>query len=113
MKRGVIALIIMAVFLVTKVAGQNPNIDRLNAYKIAFFTKRLNLTPKEAERFWPVYNEFQNKRNAIQMERQQFNKLIAQYDLNMTEKQMIEAGDQLISTQVKEASLAEEYHKNA
>jgi hypothetical protein len=43
--------------------------DRVNAQRIAFITERLGLTPEQAERFWPVYNEFTQKRVAI---RQQF-----------------------------------------
>ena len=30
----------------------------LQALKIAFITKRLNLTPEEAEKFWPIYNRY-------------------------------------------------------
>ena len=31
--------------------------ERLELFKIQFITKKLNLTPAEAEKFWPVYNE--------------------------------------------------------
>ena len=31
--------------------------EKLTAYKIAFFTRNLDLTPAEAEKFWPVYND--------------------------------------------------------
>jgi len=31
--------------------------EKLKAHKIAFITDRLQLTPEEAEKFWPVYNE--------------------------------------------------------
>lgn len=30
----------------------------VEAMKIAFITKRLELSPEEAERFWPVYNRY-------------------------------------------------------
>ena len=30
----------------------------VEALKIAFITKRLDLTPEEAERFWPIYNRY-------------------------------------------------------
>src|SRR4051812_33458778 len=30
----------------------------LDAMKIAFITKRLDLTPEEAEKFWPIYNRY-------------------------------------------------------
>jgi hypothetical protein len=41
--------------------------ERLELFKIQFITKKLNLTPAEAEKFWPVYNE-QNEasRNLMQ-----------------------------------------------
>lgn len=31
---------------------------RLEALKIAFITKKLNLSPEEAQKFWPVYNRY-------------------------------------------------------
>jgi hypothetical protein len=120
MKRGVIILMVLSLLPLWQLKAQNqknpnpnqnPNLDKLNAYKIAFFTRRLNLTSQEAEKFWPVYNEFQSKRNVIQTERQGLNRNINQNMLNMSEKEMIETGDKLISFQVQEASLAQEYHK--
>ncbi len=35
-----------------------PNGSRLEALKIAYLTKNLNLTPDEAQRFWPIYNSY-------------------------------------------------------
>ena len=34
----------------------NIDIDRVKSHKIAFITDQLNLTAKEAEVFWPIYN---------------------------------------------------------
>jgi hypothetical protein len=31
--------------------------ERLELFKIQFITKKLDLTPAEAEKFWPLYNE--------------------------------------------------------
>jgi len=111
MKRGAAFLIILTTISFSLVRGQNPNMEKLNAYKIAFFTRRLNLTSQEAEKFWPVYNEFQDKRNSIQIERQALNRNFNQNELNMSDKEMIEAGDKHVSLQVQEAALAQEYHK--
>jgi len=33
--------------------------------RIAYFTTYLNLTPKEAEKFWPVYNQYLNEKEKI------------------------------------------------
>ena len=115
MKKGCIIIILLAVFPLIQPKAQNPalnpNLEKLNAYKIAFFTRRLNLTSQEAEKFWPVYNEFQDKRNSILLERQALNRNINQNELNMSDKEMIEAGDKHIALQVQEATLAQEYHK--
>ncbi|MFN3840135.1 MAG: hypothetical protein ACK4RF_05465 [Cyclobacteriaceae bacterium] len=41
---------------------------KINAARIAFITERLGLTPEEAEKFWPVYREFSDKRTALKTE---------------------------------------------
>ena len=41
--------------------------ERLESEKIAFLTNEMSLTPKEAQAFWPVYNQAQKEqRNAIE-----------------------------------------------
>ena len=41
---------------------------RLEAYKIAYITKRLNLTPEEAQKFWPIYNKYTTDMRALRIE---------------------------------------------
>lgn len=38
-----------------------PTKEELQSQKIAFFTQELDLTPEEAQKFWPVYNEGSKK----------------------------------------------------
>lgn len=38
-----------------------PSREEIQSQKIAFFTQELNLTPEEAQVFWPVYNETTKK----------------------------------------------------
>ncbi len=33
----------------------------IDALKVAYITKELNLTPDEAQKFWPIYNGFSNE----------------------------------------------------
>lgn len=42
--------------------------EKIESYRIAFVTSRLDLTPAEAEKFWPVYNEYRSKKDALQKE---------------------------------------------
>ncbi len=40
-------------------------IERIEAHKIAFITKALNLTPEESQKFWPLYNEYSDKERML------------------------------------------------
>lgn len=35
--------------------------EKIKAYKVSFLTTELELTPTEAEKFWPVYNAYDDK----------------------------------------------------
>jgi hypothetical protein len=51
----------------------NPNKEaqRLEAYKIAFLTKKLNLSPDEAQKFWPIYNRYQQELREVRIDNRQ------------------------------------------
>ncbi len=46
------------------------NTQDLETLKIAFISKQLDLTPDEAQKFWPVYNQYSKE---LKQMRQQFN----------------------------------------
>jgi hypothetical protein len=39
--------------------------EKIDAFKIAFFTERINFTPQEAQSFWPVYNDYRAKQESM------------------------------------------------
>lgn len=43
--------------------------DQIKASKVAFITNELNLTTTEAEKFWPLYNTFDDKQREIKKEK--------------------------------------------
>lgn len=112
MKRGVEVLIVMMILSSLRVSAQNPNLEKLNSYKIAFFTQKLNLTPQEAEKFWPLYNDYQDRKNKIQVERVQMTRTVVQNGANMSDKELTELGDKYFGLEVKEADLSKEFYNN-
>lgn len=40
--------------------------ERLKSYRVAIFTEVLSLTPEEAQTFWPIYNDYQDRRDQMQ-----------------------------------------------
>jgi hypothetical protein len=111
MKRIIIFLLIILIYPVTKSVGQNTNLEKLNNYKIGFFTKRLNLTSEEAEKFWPVYNKYQGQRNQIQLEKMKLNRTFNQNESTLSDKQLEEMGDKYVDCIVQESALAVTFHK--
>lgn len=46
--------------------GQDPGVrSKIQAARVAYITDQLALTPEEAEKFWPIYREYTNKRKAL------------------------------------------------
>jgi Spy/CpxP family protein refolding chaperone len=111
MKKGIFVLLIMLIFSGVRLAAQNTNLDKLYAYKIGFFTKRLNLTSQEAEKFWPVYNEYQKQKNSIQQEKMKLIKDFNQNESTLSDNQISETGDKLVASIVQESNLAVTFHK--
>ncbi len=85
--------------------------DRINAQKIAFFTQHLQLSPKEAEVFWPVYNKFQQKRNELHIARIENNKNYIMYKETLSDKEVEIIADRFVDFSRKESDLLAEYHK--
>ncbi|WP_298238825.1 sensor of ECF-type sigma factor [uncultured Algibacter sp.] len=53
-------LTILLLLLSLNVVAQNHR-ERVKALKVSFITEMLDLTEKEAQKFWPVYNEHDKK----------------------------------------------------
>lgn len=42
--------------------------EKIEALRVAFITQQLDLSPDESQKFWPVYNEYQDKFKAARKE---------------------------------------------
>lgn len=87
--------------------------EKIEAQKIAFITQKLDLTPDEAQKFWPVYNEFNNKRKEIMNKHHEQIKICKNDSLNidaLTDKQAEELTDQEIKHMQQMLDLKKEYH---
>lgn len=42
-------------------AQDRPSRDQIKSMKVAFITTELNLSPQESEKFWPIYNAYDEK----------------------------------------------------
>lgn len=89
-------------------AAQDPKVrDKIQAARVAYITDQLELTPEEAEKFWPIYREFSKKRIEI---RQQLRDSKKNPDpTKTTEQNEKELVDQQFDVKQKELNLEKDY----
>ena len=94
------------------VSSQNyEKIQELQAQKIGFFTKKLQLTTKEAQEFWPVYNDYQARKNKIIQDRRNTIRYYIQNLNNLSEKEIEDMTGKFIRLTKEESDLLLTYHE--
>jgi hypothetical protein len=111
MKKILFFLSILLLGPALKSEAQTTNLEKLNNYKIGFFTKKLDLSSEEAEKFWPVYNDYQSQRNIIQLEKLKINRNFNLNESSLSDKQLTDMGDKFVDYLVQESDLSVEFHK--
>jgi hypothetical protein len=111
MKNGLIIITVVLTFPFMRLQAQNPNLEKFSNYKIGFFTKKMNLTSPEAEKFWPVYNDYQRQKNLIQRDKIMLIRDFNQNESILDDRQLTEMGEKLIKGMSDENSLAVGFHK--
>lgn len=108
-----ITLVLTFIIATTTIAQEDKESKRekIKALKVAFITERLELTPDEAQTFWPVYNIYDGRVNDIyDTERKVMRELRTDFDtmdeaaatktlqtIQSLEKQKLDARAELLS----------------
>ncbi|MDE3211973.1 MAG: hypothetical protein KGM98_01965, partial [Bacteroidota bacterium] len=66
MKKYLLLLFVILIVPFAKTQAQNG--EKIQALKIAFITQRLQLTPQEAQQFWPIYDQYQTEIRNLQLD---------------------------------------------
>ena len=85
--------------------------EQIQKEKIAFFTEKIGLTIEEAKKFWPVYNEYWNKKNELIEERKESMNYYLKHSASMNKKELENIADQYVNYRYKKGQLLKEYHK--
>lgn len=51
--------------------GGKQNGQKIEALKVAYITNKLNLSPEEAQKFWPIYNKYSDELRKARQEGRQ------------------------------------------
>lgn len=58
-------LLLLVIGLSAKAQGRQEKREQIKSLKVAFITEQLKLTPAEAEKFWPLFNAYDDKQQEL------------------------------------------------
>ena len=82
--------------------------EDIKARKVAYITEVVQLTPEEAQVFWPLYNEFQQKNMEMHKKRR---KLVKQIENSASEADYEAVNDAMTQLDVDEVLLRKTYYE--
>ena len=85
--------------------------EKFKSQKIAFLTEKMNLTPNEAQNFWPEYNQSEKERMEIQHQRRLLEQKTRDENVKMSDQEVIKITRELMATFKKEANISSEYNE--
>ncbi len=84
---------------------------KIQTQRIAFFTDRMGITSDEAQKFWPIYNEYYGKKVKLMAEKNRLTKFYKENAATMTENDIDVTINKYVQSVKAETALFEEYNK--
>ena len=85
--------------------------EQIQKEKIAFFTEKIGLTIEEAKQFWPIYNEYWNKKKELINDRKESMNYYIKHSDSMNKEELENIADEYVNYRYKKGQLLKEYHK--
>ena len=89
--------------------GNPPGGERIRAMKVGMITNELKLTESQAEKFWPIYNNYSDEKNEIH---HQIRRLTKRPDENLSNSEIIKRQDKILELQQEELNVTKKYRDN-
>ncbi|MDR2038108.1 MAG: hypothetical protein LBQ60_09310 [Bacteroidales bacterium] len=83
--------------------------EQFKVERIAYFTEKMGLTTEEAQSFWPIYNEMDEKKSKLFEERASIMRKFMHEQDQLPEKEVKKLLDRLVVIQEQESKIPVEY----
>lgn len=117
MKRGIILIVASFIVLMSfTLTAQDKDshearMEKYRAEKVSFLTTKLNLTPAEAEKFWPIYNQMDKERWDAQKSRRDLENKVSEAEESLSDNEIIKLTREFSGSMQKEAALMTSYNE--
>lgn len=100
MKMKIYTILLVLLSTITFAQGNPEKREKVKALKVAFLTEKLALTSEEAQKFWPIYNAFEEKQFDIRHKK-----------LRSLNQQLVDNNDEKFTDQMAQQLLSQ-YENN-
>ena len=107
MKHNLIAIIFLFMSTLLMAQDRMDRNEKIKTLKVAYITEKLDLSKTEAEKFWPIYNDFDEKMHELRKAVSEDRKLI-DYD-NLTEAQATDLIKKFKESNIQKNNLYSKY----
>lgn len=91
--------------------GKHEDFEKYKAMKISYMTEKLELTPQEAQQFWPIYNEFEKKLFEFHHGRRDMEKKVKENYNTYSEDEFRRISYEMVDQFRREYDLMKEYNE--
>ncbi|WP_372774960.1 hypothetical protein [Mangrovibacterium sp.] len=85
--------------------------ERYKSNRVSYMTEKLQLTPEEAQKFWPIYNEYDQSRISFHQKKKELESKVRDNYNKLSDAELTKLNSEQISLIVKEAELAKSYNE--
>lgn len=117
MKREIV-IIMTAVFVFLNFAviaqdreSHEARMEKYRTEKVSFLSTRLDLTPAEAEKFWPIYNQMEKERWEAQKARRDLENKVSAAEESLSDNEIIKLTRDFAGSMQKEGDLITSYNE--
>jgi hypothetical protein len=117
MKREIVIILsVFLIFLNLTVNAQpgeshEARMEKYRSEKVSFLTTRLDLTPAEAEKFWPIYNQMEKERWEAQKARRDLENKVSAAEESLSDNDVIKLTRDFAGSMQKEGALIASYNE--
>ncbi len=110
MKKNIVVILLVVFSLGGKSqdhSQRRETMKKIEAQKVAYITQELDLTPKESQEFWPIFNEMNRKLRELKRKKYQKRQPVKREDLS--DEEILIICDNILATDLDRAKIRKEY----
>lgn len=108
---AVTVLMVLSTSLVPLLAQSEEQIEKFKKERESYFTEHLALTESESKAFWPLYNDFYNRKMKLAEDERNAFSYAHKNAENLSDKEITETLDKIRELKEQQLTLETEYYK--